>query len=133
MTQAEIVASLKAAVRACAYPCGPRPGAGAGYPLLKDGLGLDSLDCVELTLGMEEEFGLVFDDVRRTGCITSPVSIRCPNSCCYQRRVSMHQRHVRSDERRVVVTGLGVVSPYGRGCRGLLAGLSARAVHARSP
>ena len=31
-------------------------------PLLKDGLGLDSLDCVELMLGMEEEFGLVFDD-----------------------------------------------------------------------
>jgi 3-oxoacyl-[acyl-carrier-protein] synthase II len=27
----------------------------------------------------------------------------------------MHQHHVRSDERRVVVTGLGVVSPYGRG------------------
>ncbi len=31
-------------------------------PLLKDGLGLDSLDCVELTLGIEETFGLVFDD-----------------------------------------------------------------------
>ncbi len=28
----------------------------------------------------------------------------------------MEQHHVRSDERRVVVTGLGVVSPYGRGC-----------------
>ncbi len=28
----------------------------------------------------------------------------------------MDQRHVRGDERRVVVTGLGVVSPYGRGC-----------------
>jgi 3-oxoacyl-[acyl-carrier-protein] synthase II len=28
----------------------------------------------------------------------------------------MHQHHVRSDERRVVVTGLGVMSPYGRGC-----------------
>ena len=27
----------------------------------------------------------------------------------------MYQHHVRSDERRVVVTGLGVVSPYGRG------------------
>lgn len=31
-------------------------------PLLKDGLGLDSLDCVELLLGMEEEFDLSFDE-----------------------------------------------------------------------
>ena len=54
--------SQKAAVRACAYPCGSCSGAGVEYSLLKDGLGLDSLDCVELTLGMEEEFGLVFDD-----------------------------------------------------------------------
>lgn len=31
-------------------------------PLLKDGFGLDSLDCVELLTGMEDEFGLVFED-----------------------------------------------------------------------
>lgn len=31
-------------------------------PLLKDGLGLDSLDCVELTMGMEETFEVTFDD-----------------------------------------------------------------------
>ena len=31
-------------------------------PLLKDGLGLDSLDCVELLLGIEDEFGLAFDE-----------------------------------------------------------------------
>jgi acyl carrier protein len=31
-------------------------------PLLKDGLGLDSLDCVELLIGIEDEFGLAFDE-----------------------------------------------------------------------
>ena len=31
-------------------------------PLLKDGLGLDSLDCVELLIGLEDEFGLAFDE-----------------------------------------------------------------------
>jgi 3-oxoacyl-[acyl-carrier-protein] synthase II len=35
----------------------------------------------------------------------------------------MDQRHVRGDERRVVVTGLGVVSPYGRGCETYWQGL----------
>src|SRR5438046_6871996 len=36
----------------------------------------------------------------------------------------MSQRHVRSNERRVVVTGLGVVSPYGRGCQVYWQGLA---------
>jgi 3-oxoacyl-[acyl-carrier-protein] synthase II len=36
----------------------------------------------------------------------------------------MHQHHIRSDERRVVVTGLGVVSPYGRGCKAYWQGLT---------
>jgi acyl carrier protein len=31
-------------------------------PLLKDGLGLDSLDCVELLIGIEDTFGLAFDE-----------------------------------------------------------------------
>lgn len=31
-------------------------------PLLKDGLGLDSLDCVELLIGIEDEFGLAFHE-----------------------------------------------------------------------
>jgi acyl carrier protein len=30
--------------------------------LLKDGLGLDSLDCIELLLGIEDEFDLEFSE-----------------------------------------------------------------------
>jgi acyl carrier protein len=37
--------------------------------LLKDGLGLDSLDCVELLLGLEDEFGLQFDEDADEGWI----------------------------------------------------------------
>ena len=36
----------------------------------------------------------------------------------------MSQRYARHDDRRVVVTGLGVVSPYGRGCAAYWHGLS---------
>ena len=36
----------------------------------------------------------------------------------------MDQRYVGGDERRVVVTGLGVVSPYGRGCEVYWQGLA---------
>src|SRR5262249_6006386 len=36
----------------------------------------------------------------------------------------MSQRHVRDDERRVVVTGLGVVSPYGYGYQAYWQGLT---------
>ena len=32
--------------------------------LLKDGLGLDSLDCIELLLGIEDEFDLEFSEDR---------------------------------------------------------------------
>src|SRR5215471_8244461 len=36
----------------------------------------------------------------------------------------MNQRYARGDRRHVVVTGLGVVSPYGRGCQAYWQGLS---------
>src|SRR5437016_13988282 len=36
----------------------------------------------------------------------------------------MNQRYARGDTRRVVVTGLGVVSPYGPGCQVYWQGLS---------
>lgn len=63
MTQAEIVASLKRLLsERVRIPMARAQALELNTPLLKDGLGLDSLDCVELTLGMEEAFGLVFDD-----------------------------------------------------------------------
>ncbi len=63
MIQAEIVASLKRLLsERVRVPVARAQALALDTPLLKDGLGLDSLDCVELTLGMEEEFGLVFDD-----------------------------------------------------------------------
>ena len=63
MTQEEVVTSLKRLLsERVRVPVARAQALGLDTPLLKDGLGLDSLDCVELTLGMEEEFGLVFDD-----------------------------------------------------------------------
>jgi acyl carrier protein len=63
MTQAEIITSLKRLLsERVRVPVVRAQALELDTPLLKDGLGLDSLDCVELTLGMEEEFGLVFDD-----------------------------------------------------------------------
>ena len=63
MTQAEIVASLKRLLsERVRVPVARAQALELETPLLKDGLGLDSLDCVELMLGMEDEFGLVFDD-----------------------------------------------------------------------
>ena len=37
--------------------------------LLRNGLGLDSLDCIEPLLGLEDEFGLVFDEDAEEGWI----------------------------------------------------------------
>ena len=37
--------------------------------LLRDGLGLDSLDCIELLLGLEDEFGLTFNEDAEEGWI----------------------------------------------------------------
>ncbi len=63
MTQEEIITSLKRLLsERVRVPLARAQALAPDAPLLKDGLGLDSLDCVELTLGMEEEFGVVFDD-----------------------------------------------------------------------
>lgn len=63
MTHDEVIAVLKRLLaERVRVPTARAQALAADAPLLKDGLGLDSLDCVELTLGMEEAFGLVFDD-----------------------------------------------------------------------
>lgn len=63
MTQADIVARLKKLLSdRVRIPVARAQALDLETPLLKEGLGLDSLDCVELMLGMEEAFGLVFDD-----------------------------------------------------------------------
>jgi acyl carrier protein len=63
MTQEEIVSGLKKLLsERVRIPIARAQALDPHTPLLKEGLGLDSLDCVELTLGIEEEFGLVFDD-----------------------------------------------------------------------
>ncbi len=63
MTQDEVVARLKRLLsERVRVPVARAQVLELDTPLLKDGLGLDSLDCVELTLGMEDEFGLMFDD-----------------------------------------------------------------------
>ena len=63
MTQDEVVTSLKKLLsERVRIPVARAQALELDTPLLKDGLGLDSLDCVELTLGMEDEFAVVFDD-----------------------------------------------------------------------
>lgn len=63
MTQEEVVLGLKKLLsERVRIPIARAQALDLHTPLLKEGLGLDSLDCVELTLGIEEEFGLVFDD-----------------------------------------------------------------------
>jgi acyl carrier protein len=63
MTQDEVVTRLKKLMveRLRLSPERVQPLA-PNAPLLKDGFGLDSLDCVELLLGIEDEFDLAFDE-----------------------------------------------------------------------
>ncbi|MGE3539709.1 MAG: acyl carrier protein [Candidatus Tectimicrobiota bacterium] len=63
MTEEEVIASLKKLLsERVRVPVERAQALAPDAPLLKEGLGLDSLDCVELTLGMEEAFGLVLDE-----------------------------------------------------------------------
>lgn len=63
MTQNDVVVSLKKILseRLRLPPERVEPLA-LHEPLLKDGLGLDSLDCIELLLGIEDTFDLAFDE-----------------------------------------------------------------------
>jgi acyl carrier protein len=63
MTQDEIVVRLKKLMcERLRIPPDRAQALESDALLLKDGLGLDSLDCVELLLGMEDEFSIAFDE-----------------------------------------------------------------------
>jgi acyl carrier protein len=63
MTQDEVVTQIKKLLRERLRLSADRVQAlELRSPLLEDGLGLDSLDCIELLFGIEDEFGLAFDD-----------------------------------------------------------------------
>jgi acyl carrier protein len=63
MTQDEIVVRLKKLLtERLRIPSDRAQALAPDALLLKDGLGLDSLDCVELLLGIEDEFEVAFDD-----------------------------------------------------------------------
>ena len=63
MTQSDVVTGLKKILseRLRLSPARVQP-LELDAPLLKDGLGLDSLDCIELLLGIEDVFDLAFDE-----------------------------------------------------------------------
>ena len=70
MTQEEIIVELKKMLSQRLRVAPERVAALApDSPLLRDGLGLDSLDCIELLLGLEDEFGLTFNEDAEEGWI----------------------------------------------------------------
>jgi acyl carrier protein len=70
MTQEEIIVELKKMLSQRLRVAPERVAALAlDSPLLRDGLGLDSLDCIELLLGLEDTFGLTFNEDAEEGWI----------------------------------------------------------------
>lgn len=70
MTQEDIIGELKKMLSERLRVAPERVAALAPDSLLlQDGLGLDSLDCIELLLGLEEEFGLEFNEEGEEGWI----------------------------------------------------------------
>ena len=63
MTQDEVIVELKKMLNErLRIPQGRVETLEPDSLLLQDGLGLDSLDCVELLLGIEDEFDITFDE-----------------------------------------------------------------------
>ena len=63
MTQEEVIPRLKKLMtERLKLPPERTDGLEPDSPLLQDGLGLDSLDCIELLLGIEDEFDLEFSE-----------------------------------------------------------------------
>jgi acyl carrier protein len=63
MTQDEVIAQLRNIMtERLRIPAERAQAVAPDAFLLKDGFGLDSLDCIELLLGIEEEFALSFDE-----------------------------------------------------------------------
>ena len=70
MTQEEIIVELRKMLSQRLRVAPERVAALAPDSLLlQDGLGLDSLDCIELLLGLEDEFGLEFNEEAEEGWI----------------------------------------------------------------
>ena len=70
MTQEDIIAELKKMLSERLRVAPERVATLAPDSLLlQDGLGLDSLDCIELLLGLEDEFGLEFQEDAEEGWI----------------------------------------------------------------
>ena len=70
MTQEDIIVELKKMLSERLRVAPDRVAALAPNSLLlRDGLGLDSLDCIELLLGLEDEFGLEFKEDAEEGWI----------------------------------------------------------------
>ena len=97
-------------------------------PLFGDGLGLDSVDALELVVALEKEFGI---SIREPRGRQERVRVAWPASpASSQRRLAASKPRAadgqcRPRDRRAVITGLGAVSAAGWGVAALRGGLRA--------
>ena len=76
-----------------------------------DDLGADSLDTVEIVMALEEEFGIEIPDEDAEKMSTVKEAVGYIEDKVKQKE--SQSSFTTMDERRVVVTGLGIVSPVG--------------------